>query len=321
MVSETSGGPNWHSHRAPQRAPSQQRASFAMRSMRFRAVSALSCVVAVAVVGALALLSHFGQGLDTLIMYSFEVHMPLQGVQETLLHSLVSVPALLVIGLLIGLTVLARKRFALLLRLVGLLVVANGASQLLKMWISRPNLGVGHILANSFPSGHVTLATSVGLGLIAAVPHSYKTAVSVLSWVGISFVGGTVLSLGWHRPSDVLGAILLATAVALVALPSEWSGRGRPRRDLSPTLGAWLLLLISVGGIAVVGLAQWRTLSNPISAEGLFALAAGTQPGLILMLFGAALIFATAALSVLGVGHLSSAEPLISSPRPAGPKS
>lgn len=188
-------------------------ATFARRVLRFRVLGVVAAAVSVVALAYLSLFTVTGQWLDTLIMYSFQAHMPFQDAARTVLHTLASIPALLLFALILIVTVLLRKRFALLVRIVALLVVlSNGAAcQMLKYLLVRPDMEVGHSLANSFPSGHVTLATSVGLALIAAVPQRWKSVAGGVAWVAIAFVGVTVLSLGWHRLSDVLAGILVAT--------------------------------------------------------------------------------------------------------------
>lgn len=280
-------------------------ATFARRVLRFRVLGVVAAVVSVVALAYLSLFTVTGQWLDTLIMYSFQAHMPFQDVARTVLHTLASIPALLLFALILIVTVLLRKRFALLVRIVALLVVSNGATQMLKYLLVRPDMEVGHSLANSFPSGHVTLATSVGLALIAAVPQRWKSVAGGVAWVAIAFVGVTVLSLGWHRLSDVLAGILVATAVALLVVPSEWRPFNDHFRGRSPAVLAWVALVVSAIGVALMAWGSRTEIGQPVSAMQITELAVMVQPGVFLAVFSTVLIFAVSSLSVLGVNHLA----------------
>ena len=280
-------------------------ATFARRVLRFRVLGVVAAVVSVVALAYLSLFTVTGQWLDTLIMYSFQAHIPFQDVARTVLHTLASIPALLLFALILIVTVLLRKRFALLVRIVALLVVSNGATQMLKYLLVRPDMEVGHSLANSFPSGHVTLAASVGLALIAAVPQRWKSVAGGVAWVAIAFVGVTVLSLGWHRLSDVLAGILVATAVALLVVPSEWRPFNDHFRGRSPAVLAWVALVFSAIGVALMAWGSRTEIGQPVSAMQITELAVMVQPGVFLAVFSTVLIFAVSSLSVLGVNHLA----------------
>ena len=280
-------------------------ATFARRVLRFRVLGVVAAAVSVVALAYLSLFTVTGQWLDTLIMYSFQAHIPFQDVARTVLHTLASIPALLLFALILIVTVLLRKRFALLVRIVALLVVSNGATQMLKYLLVRPDMEVGHSLANSFPSGHVTLAASVGLALIAAVPQRWKSVAGGVAWVAIAFVGVTVLSLGWHRLSDVLAGILVAAAVALLVVPSEWRPFNDHFRGRSPAVLAWLALVVSAIGVALMAWGSRTEIGQPVSAMQITELAVMVQPGVFLAVFSTVLIFAVSSLSVLGVDHLA----------------
>ena len=87
-------------------------ATFARRVLRFRVLGVVAAVVSVVALAYLSLFTVTGQWLDTLIMYSFQAHIPFQDVARTVLHTLASIPALLLFALILIVTVLLRKRFA-----------------------------------------------------------------------------------------------------------------------------------------------------------------------------------------------------------------
>jgi membrane-associated phospholipid phosphatase len=123
---------------------------------------------------------------------------------------------LLVIGI-VGVAV-ASGRLAAGVAAVALFVCAAGAAGLAKQVIVRPELGVtGSTTHNSFPSGHVAAATALLLGLLLVVPPRARWWVAVPGALGVSVIAASTMVLGWHRFSDVVGAVLLVAALASLA--------------------------------------------------------------------------------------------------------
>ncbi len=120
---------------------------------------------------------------------------------------------------------LARRRWSLAVGAVVLVGLSNLAAQLLKHQIlTRPDLGRSDL--NSFPSGHTTVAASIAMAALLVVPRSMRWLVAVLGSVSVAVTGvGTVVA-GWHRPSDVVAALLLTLAVgsSVVAVLTLWRG-------------------------------------------------------------------------------------------------
>ena len=76
---------------------------------------------------------------------------------------------------------------------------------------------------NTFPSGHTATAIACALALVVLSPPAVRGVVAILagsySWV----VAADVQTAGWHRPSDAIGASLLAFAtIALAAAVVVW---------------------------------------------------------------------------------------------------
>lgn len=116
--------------------------------------------------------------------------------------------------------------------------------------------------AAAYPSGHATAAMALALALVLVAPPAWRVAAAAAGGglvLGISF---SILALGWHFPSDVVGGYLLATVWCLLAVAAlraagaRWadrSGRVAARRALDAR-GAGALVG-SVGLAAVVVLA------------------------------------------------------------------
>jgi membrane-associated phospholipid phosphatase len=114
---------------------------------------------------------------------------------------------------------------------VGALVVVAGANlttQALKVGLDRPDLGWGTL--NSFPSGHVTVVASVAVAALLVSPLWLGSALAVPAVAVVGLTSVATVVAGWHRPSDVVGAVL----VCLAWLGLVWSCL--PRR--APLRGA-----------------------------------------------------------------------------------
>jgi membrane-associated phospholipid phosphatase len=88
------------------------------------------------------------------------------------------------------------------------------------------------ISSASWPSGHSTAAAALVLCAVLVSPARLRPLVALLGGLFALAVGGALLILAWHMPSDVLGGYFLAAlwfALALAAL-RVWTGRARPQR-------------------------------------------------------------------------------------------
>ncbi|MGO4690692.1 phosphatase PAP2 family protein [Glaciibacter sp. 2TAF33] len=116
-----------------------------------------------------------------------------------------------VIGVVLTIVVaLVRRNWLGLLIAFGAAGAAAATTQLLKYVIlSRPDFGVEGYAGNSFPSGHTTVAAASALAVfLVSSPRSRPT---VAAW-GTAFTvlaGVSTLANQWHRPSDVVAALLV----------------------------------------------------------------------------------------------------------------
>ncbi|MFJ7269510.1 phosphatase PAP2 family protein [Streptomyces sp. NPDC099050] len=119
--------------------------------------------------------------------------------------------------------------------LTTVLVALAVTEFLSKVVLIRPDLvsAPQPLLAPSFPSGHVAIVAALSLGcalVSSARSRPYVAAVGAL-WTAV--IAGGVQSLYWHRPSDVLGATLLACACYGIAVrllnPASVPEASRPR--------------------------------------------------------------------------------------------
>jgi hypothetical protein len=88
----------------------------------------------------------------------------------------------------------------------------------------RPDLWPSTLNGNSYPSGHTTIATSLGLSAVLIAPTRWRGWVALAAALFAGGVGILVVTADWHRPSDPLGsyALCLAIAAGLVAVLRRW---------------------------------------------------------------------------------------------------
>jgi membrane-associated phospholipid phosphatase len=154
--------------------------------------------------------------------------------------------------------------------LVLLLVGATSvSSQALKALLAYPRYGAGisgaHIYPAAFPSGHATASMTLGIALVLVVSPRLRPAAALVGAALAIAVSFSVVSLGWHFPSDIIGGFLLATGWTLVLLAGlraadqrypERTARGalvvRSRALVDRVAGAGLTVALVVGAIGVV---------------------------------------------------------------------
>ena len=151
------------------------------------------------------------------------------------LHELVY-PVLNVIGIpfIVGalavavLWALLRGRVPLALSMLALVAGANISTQVVKRFVlSRETLAAGlEATPNSFPSGHTTIAASIATVFVLVSPPKLRPWVSLLGAAWLTLTGTATMIDGWHRPSDVLGAIGVTACWSLLFLASaSWIRR------------------------------------------------------------------------------------------------
>jgi membrane-associated phospholipid phosphatase len=116
-----------------------------------------------------------------------------------------------VLGIVAAMTVCAvRRRWVLAAQVAVLIAGSNGTTQIVKHWIyDRPHLLPGWNRPNSLPSGHTTVAMSVSVGLLIAVPRTWRPTVAVLGAGWTAATGISTLVGQWHTPADVVAAVLI----------------------------------------------------------------------------------------------------------------
>jgi membrane-associated phospholipid phosphatase len=166
------------------------------------------------------------------------------------------------LGLALAAVAVARGRPRVALSIVVLLAATSVSSQLLKDLLAHPRLqpiiAGGHVRASSLPSGHSTAAMALALAAVFAAPRRARPAAAVIGAALALVVGFSVVSLGWHFPSDVIAGFLLATgwAVTLAAGLRE-ADRRWPAHRRAGRRAAWTTVAerASASGITVAAIA------------------------------------------------------------------
>ena len=230
------------------------------RVRRFLAAS----VVGVALLALLYLVlvrTKWGQHFDDIAFDGRGVEDPeVTRATNDLLHSVTRSSLVLLTGALV-LFALARRRWRLALIAGASITGAVATTEILKLHVlTRPDLdGIAGIEQNSFPSGHATIGMALSLGLVMVSPQRWRWLAAIAALVVAMTFGVGVLATGWHRPSDTLGAYLVAVIwIALgTALLLAWRGpgaddMGRVEARLEPRAVAVAGLLVVALGVFVL---------------------------------------------------------------------
>jgi membrane-associated phospholipid phosphatase len=158
-----------------------------------------------------------GQYADTTAMRGGDVHH--QRVVEVLSRTLngTTLVTLVLVCLVAAAVGVLRRRVDLAIGAGILVLGANASCQLLKVRLPRPDLS-DFPGPNSFPSGHAAAAASVAFALILVLPAAVRGIVALAGAAYVTVIGVATVWAEWHRPSDVVAAVLLVLAWASFAL-------------------------------------------------------------------------------------------------------
>jgi membrane-associated phospholipid phosphatase len=224
--------------------PSSPRPGDVARAVRGVALGSASVgAVLLAVLAWFVLDTPLGQRLDDRAMNTVVAGRDTQ-LQVLSVLGYVSIGAIGLVALACVAVALARGRVPL---AVGALVVIAGSNvttQLLKhALLERADVVDGVLGPNSFPSGHTTVVAA-GVGALCLVtPRWMRPLVVPLGAFAVSLTGASTVVAGWHRPSDVVGAVLV---VAVWTAAVSWVLGGE--HDAMPA--TWLLGVL--GSVAAI---------------------------------------------------------------------
>jgi membrane-associated phospholipid phosphatase len=147
---------------------------------------------------------------------------------------------------------LARGRPRIALAVPVVLTGSALTSQILKPLLADPRvcdcLADGRVAAASWPSGHATAAMALALCAVLVAPPTWRPTMAVFG-AGIAVaVSYSLLTLGWHYPSDVLGGYLVAALWMSFAVAALWAAGERwPARSGREAAVRWGAALAPAG--------------------------------------------------------------------------
>ena len=137
------------------------------------------------------------------------------------LTALDSLPTVVGVIAVLGLIAVLIWKHRFLPSLIGVLVGAAAVTStyLLKHYlIVKPDLGVQEALSNSAPSGHTTFAAAAGAALFPCGPRLLRPTVALCAALATCLTGASTIINGWHRPADVVTAILVTAIWTVVGM-------------------------------------------------------------------------------------------------------
>lgn len=223
--------------------------------------AALLCVVAFVVLYLFFVRDVAGQAIDQLAFNGAEDGSTGTTVTRQLLDLIPSV--MVAVGAIVSLVIaMVRRAWFPLVVAVSAAMAAVVTTQLLKnVILTRPELGVDGYIPNSFPSGHTTVAAASALVVfLVASAHTRWLAGTIGAAFAVAAGVSTLVSL-WHRPSDVIAALLVVAFWGCVsgAVLTRLGGRQRAAQIPTPAkvglrLQTWIAVLAGIVTAVAVGI-------------------------------------------------------------------
>lgn len=180
---------------------------------------ALCCALGVVGLYLFYVRSERGQQLDAAAFRGAEIAWPWGSeiaFQVLDVISIVTIAAAIIVILFIA---IARRRWAIAVAATVVVAGANATTQLLKSYVfTRPVFADGAWFSNSLPSGHTTVAASISFAMLIVVPVAARSSVTVLGVIATCATGISTMIQQWHRPSDVVAAVLVSAGWAALVV-------------------------------------------------------------------------------------------------------
>lgn len=172
--------------------------------------------------------------------------------------------------LIVGLGLWAGRRLSI-VALLALPVVAILVTRFLRDdLLIRPDFSGLSWAMNTFPSGHAAAAAGCVAAIVRAAPRRVAPILAVAGVGWLTLVSQDLMVWGWHRPSDLLGSILLAAAL-MHLVPGAGGGSARGRA----------LTAAAVALAAAVGPLAWAVATDHLAVAPVGLVAAAAMASLI----------------------------------------
>ncbi len=247
-----------------------ERANLAAPSPQHPLVAALVGAIALVLIGLLSLGSDLARRADEAALGSF-MRLGEHGRVADLAHQTGHIAdpiPVVVTTVVLAIVALVRGRPRTALAVVLVVLGANLTTQILKPALAAPwlasLLGTVDAPTGAWPSGHSTGAMSVALCAVLVAAPRWRPVVATIGAAIAVAVGYSLLILGSHMPSDVLGGYLVAAvwaltgAAAVRAADRRWpprTGRAtavRVHQAVTPPLAAAVAALLAAGAVFVM---------------------------------------------------------------------
>jgi membrane-associated phospholipid phosphatase len=235
--------------------------------------AALLCLIGLVLTGVIAFIVPIAQVHDSATLHGFAEFRGIRvdDLANAIAHTVDPRPYA-VFGVVLALVALIRGRPRVAVAVPVAMTLAGLTTELLKPLVGHPRfsewLGASGALVSSWPSGHATASMMIALCAVLVSPRGLRPFVALLGTALAIAVSYSILVLGWHFPSDVLGGFLVAgiwTALALAALwaaEARWPERTARRAVGRVAAGAGDLIapaaLLALGSGAAIGLVALR---------------------------------------------------------------
>jgi membrane-associated phospholipid phosphatase len=214
----------------------RMRAHSTIRPLAF-VLAAVAAVAAFVVLYLFFVRSHDGQLVDQLAYDGAEFgRRSVAPLAQQLLDALPTVSG--VVGVVLTIIIaLVRRSWLSLLVAFGAAGAAAATTQILKYGIlSRPDFGVEGYSSNSFPSGHTTVAAASALAVFLISGPRLRPVVAAWGTAFTVLAGVSTLANQWHRPSDVIAALLVVAFWGCAGgMTLSLLGSGQPKPDAPRT--------------------------------------------------------------------------------------
>ncbi|MFW0109118.1 phosphatase PAP2 family protein [Rothia sp. P13129] len=194
--------------------------------------------------------TRIGQRLDEISFTEFSYQ--LTDYQQPTERILNFIPTVAAISAVIGLffVIIWKHRFVPSLIGLSIAICSYISAYLLKYHlITKPDYGIQEAVLNSAPSGHTTVAAAAGSALFLAAPKKLRPLVALISAILTTATGFSTIVNGWHRPADVITAVLLVSLWTVIGLAILRFVRSE-ELDMSNTQRSGLILipLLNIAG-------------------------------------------------------------------------
>jgi membrane-associated phospholipid phosphatase len=203
-------------------------------------------LLSLGVVYGISVRTRWGQRLDTTALRGRRLLSAHDVRVAQALHTRIDIASVALLGGAILVVALLRGRRRLAAAIAVILAGSFATAEVLKRLLGRPHLTVVDSLnrAATFPSGHTTIAMALAVGAVFVAPRRVRGVVTILGAAFAASIGCSMVMTASHRPSDVIGAVLIVTAwsagaATFLLRPPRHPAQSTP---MWARLSPWLLL-------------------------------------------------------------------------------